>query len=521
MPSLLAGNCQNGLAARATFVTFCVVGYSPKLCYNATMKQRHYWLRQSYKLLLIFLLVILSACTPNPKPAQESLNSLLQQADKLIQERRTSEAINQLERAARLYADAPSPLIKIGQIYVMQQRWLLAEDAFNRALARNLNDPLAMAGLAETKLNQGDTLRALELWRKAVDINSNLPGVYTGLGRTHLARFEFEAAEKAFLQQQTHRSDPEAQWFLAALTAPRDVSTANDYLLSIPLESSPDVLARRDYLLATLVPFTSETPPAETAKATGIALVQVGLWPLAAHALTQAAEQLDDFSPQEQAEILAFLGHGLGQAGRPAFDLLEQAKALNPNSALPLYFHGIYLRQQGALRAAEDLLTQAIALDPENAAIYVELALTLAEQGNFSSAEESYIIAGKLAEDNLQIQLARLHFYAGRGYKMVETGIPAAEEIISKNEDNAEAHDLLGWMLFLTGNTTEAESALRRAIELDPKLVSASYHLARYYNNNGQSSAALSEYQHVVDWDTSGIFRARALKEMQRLNNQP
>jgi tetratricopeptide (TPR) repeat protein len=278
-------------------------------------------------------------------------------------------------------------------------------------------------------------------------------------------------------------------------------------------------LARQDYLLATLAPFTSKTPPVEVAKATGIALAQVELWPLAAYALKQAVEQFDGLSVQEQAETLAFLGYALGQAGRPAFDILEQAKALNPTSALPLYFHGIYLRQQGALRAAEDLFNQAIALDSENAAIYVELARTQAEQGNFAAAEESYIIAASLAEDDLQIQLARLRFYVGRGYKMAEAGIPAAEKIITIDEDNAEAHDLLGWMQFLTGDATQAEITLRRAIELDPELVSARYHLARYLNSSGQSTAALAEYQHVVDWDTAGVFREAALKEMQRLGN--
>ena len=289
------------------------------------------------------------------------------------------------------------------------------------------------------------------------------------------------------------------------------------YFLSRKTRPSADVLARRDYLLATLVPFTAESPQAEIAQATGIALVQVGLWPLAIHALSIAYENSRQLSRQAQAEALAFLGHALAQAGRPALNLFSEAQEIDPDSALPFYFHGIYLRRQGALNAAENLFTQAINLDPENAAFYIELAHTKTDQGDFEAASQQYATAATLVEDNLQIQLARARFYANRGYRITDLGIPAVEEIIEANENSAEAYDLLGWMHFLSGEPDKAEVALRQAIELDPNLVSARYHLARQLEANGQSTAAEVEYLHVIDWDTSGVYRDRALKDLQRL----
>jgi cytochrome c-type biogenesis protein CcmH/NrfG len=67
----------------------------------------------------------------------------------------------------------------------------------------------------------------------------------------------------------------------------------------------------------------------------------------------------------------------------------------------------------------------------------------------------------------------------------------------------------------LAGAPDGGEPALRRAVELDPNLVSARYHLARWLAVNGQSAQAAAEYQRVIDWDTTGIFRDRALKELQ------
>jgi superkiller protein 3 len=464
----------------------------------------------------VFLLLVI-ACVPMPRPAQLPLSTLLGQAEALIAEQKYGEAVEILETAAQLYPETTLPLIKIGQVFLKQHRWLLAEDAFNRALARDLDNPIATAGLAEVSLNQGETLQALQLWQKSIELNPGVPGLFTGLGRTHIARLEFELAKTAFLEQMRHQADPEAQWYLAVLEAPVDLQAANDYLLAIPHQSSPDILARRDYMLATLIPFTDRSPPAEVARASGIALVQAELWPLAVYALNVAHADPAERPPETQAELLAFLGHALAQSGRPALDLFAESLLLNPNSSLPRYFHGVYLRRQGALRAAEDTFQQALELDPDNAAIHIELARTKAEQGDFAEAEVQYDNAVALAEDDLQVQLSRIRFHANRGYNLVEAGIPAAEDLVDAYDDNAEALDLLGWMQFLSGETATAEETVRRALELNPKLVSARYHLARQLEAGDRPIAAIEQYQLVVDRDSSGLYRERALEALRRL----
>lgn len=476
-----------------------------------------YRFKHRLKNILLVLFLLPAACAPVPRAAREPLDSFQRQAEIHIAQQQYSQAVKILEDAAIVYPNSTGPLIRIGQIYLKQRRWLLAADAFNRALARDKNSALAVAGLAEATLPQGHTGQALALWQKAAELNPALPGVFAGLGRTHLARLEFEEAQTAFLAQLEHQPDPDSRWFLAALAAPLDVTAANNYLLAIPPDANQEVLARRDYLLATLVPFTADSPRVEVARATGVALVQIEAWPLAVHALRIAAENSTGVSPQMQAETLAFLGYALARAGRPALELFQQAQALNPESALPLYFYGIYLREQGALHVAEDQFKQAIKLDPENVAFYLELARTKTEQGDFGAAEQLYATAADIAGDNLEIQLSRARFHASRGYNLEEVGIPAAEAVVKADKENAEAHDLLGWMQFLAGQPEKAEAALRKAIELDPNLISARYHLARHFEANGQSAAAIAEYQRVVDLDTGGIYREQALLALQRL----
>jgi len=472
--------------------------------------------------LFLYLLLFLSGCASQPPPTAtvEPLTIRSQQAELAITERRYQDALEILEAAVLVYPANVELLLRLGQIYLTQHRWILAEDAFNRALALNGADGRANAGLAETMLNQGRLPEALKYWERAARLDPSLAGVFTGLGRTRLLFFDFEGATTAFLDQQRHTPDGEAAWHLAALTAPQDLSQALAYLAEIPeagAGSGPanltaSVLARRDYLAATLAPFSPESRPVEVARATGIALAQVGLWPLAVHAL-----EITVAAAPEDGEALAFLAHALAQSGKPALDLFEQARQAGPESAWPSYLEGVYLRQQGALSAAEVLLSRAARLDPDNAAIFAELGKVKDQAGDLTAAEQWYTTAVDLAPDEREFQLLLLHFYVNRSYQAAEVGLPLAERLVEANPAEAELHDLLGWLQFLFDAPDKGEEALRRALELNPNLISARYHLARYLETNSRPVEAIAEYHKVVDWDSGEGFRDQALKDLQRL----
>ncbi len=492
---------------------FCLANFNK-------LQSRFYLLRL---VLLLTAFISTTACeSASAPPTPEPLTSFYAKAHALLEQRRFTEAAQTLEQAAEVHPNSPQPLIKIGQIYLRQHRWLLAEDAFNRALVREPVNAPAAAGLAETLLNQGRLGEAGKWWQRAIQFDPAQVGVFTGLGRTYLRLFEFEAAQDAFLQQQGHRFDPRAAWYLAALTAPVNLDKGIAHLHAIPDDAPANLVAHRDYLWAALVPFAEDSPPAEVAMAAGIALTQIESWPLAARALSLAAKQSAALSPQDQAETLAFLGHTQAQSGRPALELFEQAQKLNPASALPLYFKGLYLRRQGALDTAEQAFQKAIALDPQNAALYAEMGHIKVGQGDLATAELWYHAAGQVAahsgEDELPFQLLLLNFYAERGYLIPEAGIPLAQEILETDPNNARVYDTLGWMQFLSGAADSGEEALQKAVELDPDLINARYHLARYLEATGQAALAKAEYQRVVDGDTAGTYRDAALKGLLRLN---
>ena len=117
------------------------------------------------------------------------------------------------------------------------------------------------------------------------------------------------------------------------------------------------------------------------------------------------------------------------------------------------------------------------------------------------------------------MQMALLRFYAGRGYRITQAGIPLAEEIIEADATNAEALDWLGWMQFASGQAEAAEESFRRVLEIDPNSVSARLHLAQVIETT-RPEEAIAEYRTVIDWDTSGVFRDRAFERLQALQGE-
>ncbi|MFQ5614127.1 MAG: tetratricopeptide repeat protein, partial [Anaerolineae bacterium] len=465
--------------------------------------------------LALLIIAALAACQPFIPPQTAatptpSAPELLAEARALQAERHYGAALQRLEQAAALEAgrDDPTPLLEAGQIYLAQHRWPLAEDAFNRALARAPHNVEAAIGLARAVSGQDDLFRARRFWREAVDLDPTRAESWAGLGKTLLDRGDFDQALAAFEEGVRRGPDPAAQWYLAVLTAPEAGLAAVDQLAAIPDDASPDLIARRDHLLATLAALPPNAAHAGVGRATGLALVQWQEWAAATRALTLSTQANPD-----DADAWAFLGHALGRWGRPALAAFARAEALAPDSALPLYFKGIYLREKDQAGLALEAFLRAAELDPENAAITVEAARTLAGQGDYVSAEAWYIAATLIAPDDVEFQLLLARFYIERGVRLESAGLEAARKAVALDPANPVALDLLGWAQALAGSPADGERTLRSALEKDPNLVSARYHLAKALEAQGRVEEAAQEYTRVIDWDIDGFYRKRALVE--------
>jgi len=452
--------------------------------------------------LLLFTL-LLSGCTfrQNQAALAVDIGPQLTQAHLLAEARQYSAALGQLEQAATLAQADPRPLVERGEIYLRQHRWFLAQAAFEQALDRAPTNYPATVGLALATAEQGRGQEAIALWRQAIAFDAQQAEGWVGLGQSSLASYDYAAAKEAFTEALARVPNPEAQWALAALTLPTDLTMGRTLLTQMTA-----LTGQRDHLLAALAPFTPQSPPAEVAKITGIALIQLEAWPLAHHALRIATRE-DPTDPQ----AWAFLGHVQGMVNLPALEAFREAKRLDPDLALTPYFEGLYLRRRGLYAQAVDRFLTALELDPNNLGIALETAQTLADMGDYLSAEAWYRSLVQLEPEATIYQEVLTAFYIEHGYRVADLGLTEAERLAEIAPESARAHDLLGWARFQTGDFLGAETALRRAIALDPTAVAPRYHLGRLLEALSRDGEARAEFTRVIDWDTSGVYRDRLL----------
>ena len=462
-----------------------------------------FW-RARLQLTLLAVSILLLGLTPYPR----AFSAAMQQAETLCASREYGAALQSYQQASEQDPESPLPWLRMGQVLLLQHRFVPASSAFLEAEIRG-GGIEAVLGLGQSRAGRGDWASAIGQWLRAQALDPEDPRVYVALGRASIAVGQFQQAQDYISRA------------LRLQPTPQDNATAHVLLGRLLVSEQPELAksafreAGDEDMLAVLQVASAEHSPARQALLLGNAFLQRGELTLARHHLQRAVA----LAPGD-AEPLAYLAHTLDQQGETvaALDLLEQALELDENSALVLYFLGTHYRFVGNLEKAQDALWQALLQDPENAALRAELAATLADQGDYPAAEEWYMAAADSASEDVDFQFMLVHFYLDHLYRVQEGGLPAAQALITMIPEDARAYDLLGWAYHLSGQQDQGLLALHEALERDPDLVSAHYHLGSLYATLGQRELAHNHLQRAVDLDTGGHYRNRAELVLREIN---
>jgi tetratricopeptide (TPR) repeat protein len=459
---------------------------------------------------LFLMVVLILAGTPVVPPPTGATDLLWKEADDLRAGKSYASAIEAYEQIAALSPNDPEALLAIGEIYLYQRRWPLAEDVFNRALARNGKNAKAMSGLATARWEQGDRQRAVSLWETALSLgkaDSDLSDIQVHLALAYLDMDRPAEAEAILRDELASRSNPAAHLYLGMMRAIDDPSSARRELKSITNNQSPAMISTRDYLLESLDVAETAGTAAGQAKSMGVAFVQIGEWQLARAALERAL-QLDP----TDAEAAAFLGHAESQLGRPAFTNLAMAVESQPDWPLGHYLLGLFYLNQEAYEFAVEEFKATLRLDPGNAQALADLARAYVGLGHYLEAEEALTRAAKSAPEDLTFHAALVRFYADHTYQVTDRGLAAARAAADLAPEDPQIRDMLGWMHFLAGDPAKARLHLESALGLDPELASAHYHMGVLRNALGEEEAARFAFLRAIDLDTEGVYRRQAQK---------
>lgn len=133
------------------------------------------------------------------------------------QQKRTTDAVAQLEKAASLAGNDPKIQYQLGSAYVDMQQYDKAVAAFEKGLATQpdlAKDPLALEAtstLGAVYFAQGDNAKAEVQFQKALAARPGAAGATLGMAKVHFSRGEVDKALALFEQVvASHPGTPEA-----------------------------------------------------------------------------------------------------------------------------------------------------------------------------------------------------------------------------------------------------------------------------------------------------------------------
>lgn len=406
--------------------------------------------------------------------------------------------------AARRLPWRPELYELAGHYFYHAGEYARARNAYEKAFARNALSPEGWVAWGDVVYLGGEVVQAAGLWEQGLAQPNPSVNLYSRLAEIRQQGGAYdEAAQYLELYLAKNGEDAPAHYRLGLILTLSDPNRAVTELLhasQLDPEFDPAAQTLRTALNLSAL---AGTPSAQKVViGRGLGLVEE--WELA-YAAFEDAVQLDE----ENAEAWAWLGEAEQHtAGDEAFSSLERALELDPNSPVVRGLRGLYFQRTGSHRQALTEFQSAAKLEPGNPAWYVSVGDEFASLGNLIMALESYQYATTVAPNDAEYWRLLADFCARNDAHVADVGIPAAQKAVQLAPKDPKALDTLGWSLVLGGRYYEAKLFLLQALEADPELASAHFHLALMYLQTDDND---SMYEHLVLARDLGSKEAEAL----------
>lgn len=198
-----------------------------------------------------------------------------------------------------------------------------------------------------------------------------------------------------------------------------------------------------------------------------------------------------------------------------ALDVLREGLVLYPNS-VELHVGVGYARlARDEFAWARRSFDEALVYDPDHEDALAGLGEVLLKFGQVDQGMHQFdrtIELGYEDDIDLMLQIGRALFREG----FVDQALSYFERAVSQAPDSPEAAACVGYAKHRLGLDTDAMTALRRALSIDPEFAEARVYLANLLYDGGEADAAIAEFDKTTPddhWDELGIWRLMELKK--------
>jgi tetratricopeptide (TPR) repeat protein len=419
------------------------------------------------------------------------------------------QAETNFKKAAEVAPKSMNAQLALGGFYQSRNRFPEAEQQFRKAISTDLKDPAPRAALVRLMMVEGRRAEAETLLK---DTKAALPDNSDGyrmLGDFYFASGDLDKATAEYGSLfNDHPRDPQVKKNYIQLLILKNRLDEATKLNDPILKASPhdvDALVYRGQIqlrqnnAGAAVDSLQEALRNDPNNAVahyqlGIAFDQQHADDRAEAEWHEAVRLKPDLTDAQQALAQVQLRRGDTEG------LLQSAQQLI--SAQPPVADGFLLRavveiSRQKFTDAEADLRKAMELAPSSPAPYVQMGAMRLAQKQFGEAQKFYRQA--LEKDPASAEGLRGLMAAYIQDKQVDKALAAANEQIAKSPQNSSFYDLLGTVLFEAKKDTKgAETALRKAVELDKNNSNALVKLGKVQIAEGAADQALATYQQSI-----------------------
>jgi tetratricopeptide (TPR) repeat protein len=364
-----------------------------------------------------------------------------------------------------------------------------AEKAFNTALQADPSNEDALLGLADLYGQMGDSKRAAERLKTAVDKNPN-PRTLYGLGRAYEDMDDYKDAADAFKRALELGADEEQ--VVPELAKALMYSDQAEEALKLYQQLAAASPRNPEYQLHLAEIYLSQGDTAKARTSINRAKAAAGGDARVRYAEVSVLEAedkndqaidalksiLDDtakktYSDEEVKNREIFLNRlgriylKTGQTAQ-AVDVFRQIMSIDPSTA-PTVETAII----GAYRGAKDLTKARAEADaalnkyPKDLGVIAEHANVLADQGKVDEGVKELRAASRTPDAKLELQIAQVYENAKR-YPDMAKALDAAEKLAKTDDERVDIYFMRGAMYEHEKKFDESEAAFRKVLSISP-----------------------------------------------------
>jgi tetratricopeptide (TPR) repeat protein len=489
---------------------------------------------------------------PGNGPALEQLSQLL------IDEGRSQEAVKILSDAAGT-SSSPEVYDLLGDAYAQAKDYPKSEEAYRKAAEEDPDDPGHLHGLANALMEQNKYAEALEQFKKLSEVEPGTSENYLRMAQLYRRLGKFDQAESSLLRaKQLSPGSLEVLYNEALLYEDQGRYEDAIKVLSDAIASNG---ANANGALG-----TDNNP-----NALAILYEQLGHAYREQQNYSAAIKTYQDMAllgPEAQKRAQMLLIDTYRESRDLDRAIAETKKLLDasPNDPSLTVTLAMLYAEKSDTDTATKLLTGLLRGNDSDQEIYLNIAQAQERGKKYAEAEQSaakaeelsiddeskqsaWFLLGAIYERQKKFDLAEqefrkvldvnpnsasvLNYY---GYMLADRGVRLAEatsmiqKAVAQEPGNGAYLDSLGWAYYKQNKFTEAEEALRKAVEHDGHDPTILGHLGDVYAKMGQTDRAaqyweraLTEWQRAVpaDYEADKVIELDAqLKNLKRRTAQ-